>query len=264
MYAAPVAEAGPYLPPPTIGSPNLPPAGQGGGAHASRRSNRTTLLVCAAAAIVAAGVLGGFAVAHFMRSSPGSRSRGKSDTSHVGTRAGTSPTGGSSPAPSSSAPPALPSGYTWYSQSAATTGTSAGFQMAVPSGWQPSQSGLTTYVKNPSGVGFLEVDLTPHTFANDMAEAHWLQTKTLSQGKFPGYRRIAIRPVEVAGTSGAIWTFSWVEQGTGRVVAQDYLFNLPVDGTTQSYAVYASAPRAYWSQTSQALAEAVQSFRSAP
>jgi hypothetical protein len=136
--------------------------------------------------------------------------------------------------------------------------------MAIPSGWQTSRSGLVTYVKNPSGIGFMEVDLTAHTYANVMAEARWLQAKTLSENKFPGYRRIAIRPAQVAGSSGAVWAFSWMEQGAGRVVAQDYLFNLPVDGTTQSYAIYASAPRAYWSQTAQALNEAVQSFQSVP
>jgi hypothetical protein len=263
MYAAPVAEPGTYAPPATNGS--QPPSGQGGGAHASRRSGRTTLAVCAAVAIVAAGVLGGFAIAHFAGSSPGgSRTRGKSHSSHIGTRAGTSPKASSSPAAGSTPPPSVPAGYTWFSQPATTTGTTAGFGMAVPSGWQTSRSGLITYVKNPSGIGFMEVDLTPHTFSSDMAEAHWLQAKTLSEHKFPGYRRISLRPTEIAGSAGAVWTFSWVEQGVGRVVAQDYLFSLPASGTTQSYAVYASAPRAYWSQTAQQATEAIQSFQPLP
>jgi tRNA A-37 threonylcarbamoyl transferase component Bud32 len=245
---------------PTSGIQNQPPSVQGGGAHASRRSGRTTLAVCAAAAIVAAGVLGGLAIAHFVRSSGAAGPRGKSGTSHAATGPGTS----SSPGSGSTAPAALPAGYTWYSQPATATETTAGFRMAVPSGWQASRNGFVTYIKDPSGPGFIEVDLTQHTYPSDMAEARWLQAKTRSQHKFPGYRRIALRPTEIAGSPGAIWAFSWLEQGAGRVIAQDYLFNLPAAGTTQSYAVYTSAPRASWSQAAQTIDEAIQSFQLLP
>ena len=133
--------------------------------------------------------------------------------------------------------------------------------MAVPSGWSTSRNGLVSYAKNPSGAGFMEVDLTQHTFSDEMAEARWLQAKTISQGKFPHYRRIALKPTSVAGQPAVLWTFSWVESGVGRVAAADYLFNLPAGGGSQSYAVYASAPVSSWPQTSQALSEAIQTFQ---
>jgi hypothetical protein len=259
-----VAGAGPYLPPLPVadtqrrGTQGAADSGRGGahsaggarsaGAHSARKSGRVTLAACVALAVVAIGVLGGFAVAHLMRSSPGSRGRNQSGTSHSTTPGGTVPT-------------SLPAGYDWYSLPAASAGTAAGFRLAVPTGWDVSRSGLVTYVRNPSGAGFMEVDLTPHTFAGNMAEARWLQARTLAQGKFPGYHHIALRPAVVAGSSGAVWVFSWLEAGVGRVIAQDYLFTLPAGGATQSYAVYASAPASSWPQTSQVLNEAIQTFQ---
>jgi hypothetical protein len=253
MYGAPVAEAGSYLPPPG-GTHSLPASGQGGGAHASKRSGRFTLVACVAAAVVAVGVLGGFAVAHFMGAAANGSPSKTGSTQAAGHH-------GSSPSPSASVPTALPYGYTWYSLSAASAGTTGGFRVAVPSGWSTSRTGLVSYARSPAGAGFMEVDLTQHTFADEMTEARWLQEKTISQGKFPHFRRIALRPTSVAGQPAALWTFSWVETGVGRVIAADYLFNLPAGGGSQSYAVYASAPVSSWSQTSQALNEAIRSFQ---
>jgi hypothetical protein len=258
MYGAPVAEAGSYLPPAAgaqrSGTQSMAAPGQNaghsaGGAHSAKKQNRVTLVACIAVAIIAVGALGGFAIARMMRSSAGSRGRTQSDTSHSTTSGGSS---------------ALPAGYEWYSLSAASAGTPAGFRLAVPSGWSISRSGLVTYIRNPSGAGFMEVDLTAHTYADNMAEARWLQAKTLAEGKFPGYRHIALSPATIAGSNGAVWAFSWMESGVGRVVAQDYLFTLPAGGSTQSYAVYASGPNTSWPQTSQALNEAIQTFQAQP
>jgi tRNA A-37 threonylcarbamoyl transferase component Bud32 len=255
MYGAPVAEAGAYLPPPS-GTHSLPSSGPGGGAHASKRNGRSTLVACAALAVVAVGVLGGFAVTHFMRRAA-NESPSKSGSTQAAGHHGSSP----APSHSTTAPTTLPDGYTWYSLPAGDAGTTGGFRVAVPSGWSTSRTGLVSYAKNPSGSGFMEMDLTPHTFTDEMAEARWLQGKTISQGKFPHYRRISLKSTYVAGQPAAAWTFSWVESGAGRVVAEDYLFNLPAGGSSQSYAVYASAPVSSWSQTSQALSEAIQSFQ---
>jgi tRNA A-37 threonylcarbamoyl transferase component Bud32 len=286
MYGAPVAEAPTYFPPsggpggapastnglpprglpPNGGTQSLPTAGQGG-AHAAgpARSGRATLVACVAVAIVAVGLLGGFAVSHFMRREADGKAGLKPGTGHAastGTHSSAPASPPSSPqSTASAAPPPLPDGYTWYSLPAASAGTTAGFRLAVPSGWSTSRSGLVTYARNPSGAEFMEVDLTPHTYAGVMAEARWLQAKTLSQNKFPGYRRISISPTSVAGSPAALWAFSWQEAGVGRVIVEDYLFDLPAGSGSQSYAVYASAPVAGWSPTVQALNEAIQTFQ---
>jgi hypothetical protein len=133
--------------------------------------------------------------------------------------------------------------------------------MAVPAGWNTTENGLVTYVRNPSGSGFLEVDLTQHTKAGNLAQARWLQMKSLRQHRFPGYRPIGLRPVSILGSPGAVWTFSWAERGVGRVIARDYLFSAAAGGGVQSYALYGSAPAADWPQTAKALAGAIGSFQ---
>ena len=212
------------------------------------------LTACAALVIVAAGVFGGLALGHRLHPSAAvsGRSRGANGQA-------SGPAGAASPG--SAATVTLPSGYDWYSLSPASAGTSAGFRLAVPEGWGASTSGLTTYVRDPGGAGFMEIDLTRHNLPGALAEAHWLEVRTIGQGKFPGYRRISIRPAQVAGSAGAVWSFSWQEPGVGRVFAQDYLFDLTTSGGSQSYAVYASAPAASWRQTVQMLAEATRTFQ---
>ncbi len=204
-----------------------------GGGRASRRGGRGVLTACAALVIVAAGVYGGLTVARGSHGSPQARPAG----------------------PGSGGAATLPAGFAWYSVSPASAGTTAGFRLAVPRGWTASTKGLTTYLRDPAGVRFMEVDLTRHTFPAAIAEARWLEVQTNRQGKFPSYRRVSIRPVRVSGSAGAVWSFTWLEAGAGRVFAQDYLFDLNTARGSQSYAVYASAPAASWRQTTQMLAD---------
>jgi hypothetical protein len=220
------------------------------------------MVVCAAAAVVAAGVLTGFAIAHFSGSaSKNANAGGGAGDGKLGAGLGTHPASAGAHA-SATPQTALPGGYSWYTLPAATAGTDAGFRTAVPTGWRTARDGLVTYVRNPSGSGFLEVDLTQHAKAGNLAQARWLQVESLRQHRFPGYRRISLRPATVLGSPGAVWTFSWTERGVGRVIAQDYLFSVTArGGTTQSYAVYGSAPTADWPQTATAIREAISTFQ---
>ena len=171
---------------------------------------------------------------------------------------------GSTASPGGTAASPLPPGYAWYSRPAASVGTAAGFRLAVPQGWAASTNGLTAYLRASTGAAYLEIDLTPHTLPTAMAQARWLEARTLRQGKFPGYRRVAIRPVRVAGSTGATWSFTWQEADMGRVFAEDYLFDLATSSASQSYAVYASGPAASWRQTARILGEAIRTFQPLP
>ncbi len=280
---APAPEAPPYQPAGTsfsgapLGSapPNQPPtAGRGragtgaaGPGHAatgrsSGRGGRAALAVCAAMVIVAAGLIGGIAVAHGLRSSPAARDRGRRGTGQAATPdPGTTSPGRGSARPRRAAATTLPAGYRWYSQPAASAGAAAGFRLAVPRGWNASASGLTTYLHNPAGAGFLEVDLTRQNLALPVPEAYRLEAETIRQGKFPGYQRVAIRPARVLGSAGAVWSFTWQERDAGRVFAEDYLFDLSSRSGVQSYAIYASGPAGSWRQTARMLAEATRTFQ---
>jgi len=263
IYGAPVADAPPSsartaMDPVPAGAASPGPAA----ARGTRRSGRAALAACAALAIVAAGILGGLAVAHGLHRSP-SRARGRRGASHAATPArATGP--GSTASPGGTAASPLPPGYAWYSRPAASVGTAAGFRLAVPRGWAASTNGLTAYLRASTGAAYLEIDLTPHTLPTAMAQARWLEARTLRQGKFPGYRRVAIRPVQVAGSTGAAWSFTWQEADMGRVFAEDYLFDLATSSASQSYAVYASGPATSWWQTARILGEAIRTFQSLP
>ena len=157
----------------------------------------------------------GFTLMHGKGSAAAAGSRQRRDSSHI------TPAG-----PGSASTPVLPSGYEWYSLPAAAAGANAGFRLAIPRGWTVSRSGLTTYLRDPAGTAFMEVDLTRQGGRGAMAQARWLQARTRAQGKFPGYRRISLRPVRMLNSIAARWSFTWREAGAGRVFVQDYLFTL--------------------------------------
>lgn len=228
--------------------------------RAARRRGRGMFAAGAAVTIVA-GVLGGLAIAHFTGSVATKSGHAGSGAGHGQPGAGHAARPAAANTPASPTPQALPTGYSWYARSAASAGTAAGFRMAVPADWKTAQSGLVSYARNPSGAGFLEVDLTQHTKAGNLAQARWLQLRSLRQHRFPGYRPISLRPASILGSAGAVWTFSWTERGVGRVIARDYMFSAAAGGSAQSYAVYGSAPAPAWPRTAQALAEAIRSFQ---
>jgi hypothetical protein len=90
----------------------------------------------------------------------------------------------------------LPAGFSWYSQPAGAAGSgTAGFSVALPTGWRVTHRGMQTYIEDPEGGRFLELDLTPHSRSSMLAEFAWLQRQSVRQGTFPGYPRYFIRLV---------------------------------------------------------------------
>lgn len=243
---------------PGAGTPVTGTRGGGtpGGGTSPRYGRRVAIIVGVALVIVAAGLAGGAFIAHHRKDLDAATGPSGSTTSP------TKPAvKASSPQTSAPATAALPAGYTWYQQPSTETGTAAGFRLAVPQGWTASVSGVVTYFRGTTGGNFLEVDLSRQAFPTSLTEAHWLQGKTLSQGKFPGYQRYSLGPAQVDGSSGALWSFSWQEKGVGRIFVQDYLFRLSTSGGSQAYALYVSGPMADSQQDVQIADEAVQSFQ---
>ena len=175
-----------------------------------------------------------------------------------------SPTGGSSSSagtttlpPASTAPQivnainapstALPSGWTTYTHQAAG-GETAGFTIGYPASWMPSTSGNQTYLRDPSANVNMLIDLTPHTYPNDMLrEAQFIKQQSLDQNRFPGYTQLGLASTTVRGTRGAYWKFTWVNNGTSQE-AIDLLFVLQTKTGPQSYALYMTAPTSAWNQ----------------
>jgi eukaryotic-like serine/threonine-protein kinase len=152
-------------------------------------------------------------------------------------------------------PGPLPAG--WVTRTHQATGTqTAGFTLAAPVGWTPSTSGNQTYLRDPSANANILIDLTPHTFPNDMvAEAQYIRHQSLAQGRFPGYSQLGLSAETIRGAPGAWWKFTWNDNGVSQE-AIDLLFVL----NGQSYALYMTAPASLWSQMRPIFDEEAETF----
>jgi serine/threonine protein kinase len=156
---------------------------------------------------------------------------------------------------------ALPAGFTTYSQPA-TTDENAGFSLARPSNWASSVSGDRTHLQDPSENAYILIDLTPHTYPNDMVqEAQYIKSKSLSG--FPGYVQLGLQATNIRGTPGAFWKYTWDDQGVQQEVI-DLLFVLQTPAGSQSYALYMTAPAALWTQMRPIFDEEVETFATVP
>ena len=150
---------------------------------------------------------------------------------------------------------ALPAGWATVTHQATGTQT-AGFTIAKPVNWVQSTSGNQTYLRDPSANANILIDLTPHTFPNDMvAEAQYIKRQSLARNSFPGYSQIGLTAETIRGTPGAWWKFTWIDNGVSQE-AIDLLFVL--DG--QSYALYMTAPASMWTQMRPIFDEEVETF----
>jgi hypothetical protein len=152
-------------------------------------------------------------------------------------------------------PRSLPAGWTAFTHHA-SGGESAGFTIAYPANWTYSTSGHQTYLRDPSANVNTFIDLTPHTYPNDMlAEAQYIKTQSLAQNHFPGYSEVGLAATPIRGTRGSYWKFTWQDHGV-RQEAIDLLF--VKDG--QSYALYMTAPASMWTQTRPTFDEELETF----
>ncbi len=194
--------------------------------------------------------------------------------SHSGSpQTGTSATGSASGSSTGTLPPStlqivdainqpatgpLPSGFTTISQPASTNET-AGFSLAKPTSWQESTSGYQTYLRDPAETNTnILIDLTPHTHPNDMVrEAQYIEAQSMS--RFPGYQRLGLAAINIRGTPGSYWKFTWMDAGVQQE-AIDLLFVLH----SQSYALYMTAPASIFAQIRPIFDEEAETFATVP
>ena len=149
----------------------------------------------------------------------------------------------------------LPAGWTSLTHQA-SNGETAGFKIAYPANWTESTTGHQTSLRNQSGSVSLIIDLTPHTYPNDMlAEATYIRQQSLAQGHFPGYSGLGLARTPVRGTQGAYWKFTWQDNGVQQEVI-DFVFVL----NGQSYALYFTAPASVWTPSHPTFDEEAETF----
>jgi len=156
----------------------------------------------------------------------------------------------------------LPNGFTTISQPAAAN-EAAGFSLAAPTSWQESTSGYQTYLRDPAEPNTnILIDLTPHTYPNDMLrEAQYIEERSISG--FPGYHRLGLAAITIRNTPGAYWKFTWVKSGVEQQ-AIDLLFVLHTSAGPQSYALYMTAPANIFDQIRPIFDEEVETFATVP
>ncbi len=143
-------------------------------------------------------------------------------------------------------PSPRPAGYATYSRPAGS-GEKAGFTLAAPTSWTTSPSGHRTTITDPSVANtYLLVDLTPHTYLNDMLrEAEYIRTQSVPN--FPGYQELNLARLKIRGQPGAFWKFTWNDKGVPQT-AIDLLYVAQTSAGPQSYALYMTAPTSIWNQ----------------
>jgi eukaryotic-like serine/threonine-protein kinase len=149
----------------------------------------------------------------------------------------------------------------WTTVTRPATGTEkAGFTIAAPSNWTSAASGYQNYLYDPSANANILIDLTPHTYPNDMLkEAQYIKRQSLAQNRFPGYLDMGLQAGTIRGTPGAWWKFTWVDKGVNQE-AIDLLFVLHTPAGAQSYALYMTAPQSMWNQMRPIFDEMVETF----
>ena len=156
----------------------------------------------------------------------------------------------------------LPSGFTTISQPTAANET-AGFSLAAPTSWKESTSGYRTYLKDPAEPNTnILIDLTPHTYPNDMLrEARYVEARSIPD--FPGYQRVGLAALNIRGTPGSYWKFTWTDAGAEQE-AIDLLFVKQTSAGPQSYALYMTAPEKSFAQIRPIFDEEVETFATLP
>jgi eukaryotic-like serine/threonine-protein kinase len=156
----------------------------------------------------------------------------------------------------------LPNGFTTISQPAAANET-AGFRLAAPTSWKVSTSGDQTYLKDPAEPNTnILIDLTPHTYPNDMLrEAKYVEARSIAD--FPGYQRVGLAALNIRDTPGSYWKFTWTDAGTEQE-AIDLLFVMQTSAGPQSYALYMTAPEKSFAQIRPIFDEEVETFATLP
>ena len=244
--------SGPAQPHPDLARQYAP----GTGGRAQRGSRRGRMIALIIAALVAAAAIGGGA-AYLMRHHTNTGSSAANTSNNVSLK--NQP--GSIQAldtPSS----AVPTG--WTSMTVQPTGAAAGFSIDIPPGWSVQRSGLVTYFTAPDGVHFMDIDLTPHTNTNMVTEAYAIESHDIVVGKFPDYKRAALKAAPVRSTNGAFWQFTWNRNGIDTRT-DDILFILPTSAGSQSYAIYFRAPDSGWNGTNLPLFEKMlHTFQTVP
>jgi hypothetical protein len=140
------------------------------------------------------------------------------------------------PAPPQAAPGqgvTLPAGFEHYEDP-------TGFAVAIPAGWVVAKERSSTFVREPGGRRYLQVDQTREPKSDPAAD--WRQQEPRVSQRLAGYERIRIDPLDYRGWEAADWEFTWRAEGDPRRVLNRGFITAP----DRAYALYWSVPAEQW------------------
>jgi tRNA A-37 threonylcarbamoyl transferase component Bud32 len=186
-----------------------------------------------------------------------------------GSSAPSSPSSSPSPSPSPSVTgPVLPPGYVWHRFSAAVLGSTAGFEIGLPSLWKQSVSGQSAYLVEPVTNFHLTVDLAAWTYAAPLTEAQYLERQYAKIDK--GFKLLTLGAIGFKAIGGfkaapaAELKFSWTRTSAGTVTELVALVSLTTKSGVQPYSFTLWAPPATFGVANGVFRIAMTTFRPLP
>ncbi len=143
--------------------------------------------------------------------------------------------------PAAPAPPAaaqerqaaVPAGFDLYEDP-------TGFAVAIPAGWEVAKEASSTFVREPGGRRYLQVDQTREPKPDPVAD--WQAQEPRASQRLAGYQRIRIDPLDYRGWDAADWEFTWrADAGPRRVLNRGF-----ITAPDRAYALYWSVPAEQW------------------
>jgi serine/threonine protein kinase len=184
-----------------------------------------------------------------------------------------SPTGSPSPTPtpspsstkpSSGGTPQPPTGFGYQSVSASTAGTTAGFQVAVPTAWLLIP-GLSSTFEPMAGAARLVVNMAPFTAPGPVKEARHLQAAAIAHHRYHLYHLVSILAVGYHGRPAATWTFWYRPRASIHDInVSELIYIAHTSAGPQPYvlAISAPGPRTVWA--GHVFSVALRTFRPLP
>jgi hypothetical protein len=164
--------------------------------------------------------------------------------------------------------PVLPAGYVWHRFTAAAMGSTAGFEMALPSSWLPSAAGLSAHLNQPARNFHLTIDLAPWTYLGPLAQAQSIEAKAAKTDT--GYKLLSLAEIGFKSVGGftaapaAELKFRWTKTAAGSYSELVILVTLPTKAGVQPYHFALSAPSATFSSAASVFHTAMTTFRPLP
>ena len=207
-----------------------------------------------AALLVALLLIGGLVAFALMSSGDGTDPQANPSPKQSDSKApSTTPEETASSTPPSSTPEettgtGVPAGYQRYEGP-------TGFSLAVPEGWQPTESGENQIdIQDPGSSSFIRLGWTDEPEKDPKKD--WEEQEKSLQAEQPEYQRISIETVDYNGWKAADWEFT-----IGSTHVRDRGF---VPAKDQGYAIYLSTSEDQWAASQDIWAVAVDTFQPAP